>query len=391
MLISYTAILLAGCFQLQSFGEALAIFERGLDNSEAQDEALHSTNVTDDASSVYAKRAVTDILYQNGASPEMKFVSTPEGYQAWHMEDYAFQAGAGSGVTVYVHDSGINIDHDEFTWDAPPGVTKGTVSWLYPTLGLLKKRPKPISDPIGHGTCVADKIVGQAFGIAKGANLKMVPFVDISDSGWMEAGLEIIIKDIKAGRKNDKDYQAVVNLSYQYSANMGQKELDGYRKRIKQLVELDAVIVIAAGNSGQHGKTSVNRYPALFALEFPDIIVVGSVDIDGLPSKFTQGGSLVKISAPGTVSSAAGSSSQGFGIQCASSTDNSDIVRKEGTSFSAPTVAGLAAYLLSIQPALRHTGQVAQRVKAKIISLGYTRRSGGLHSIWNGLSGQINC
>ncbi|KAJ5115299.1 WW/Rsp5/WWP [Penicillium alfredii] len=117
-------------------------------------------------------------------------------------------------------------------------------------------------------------------------------------------------------------------------------------------------------------------------------IVVGSVDIDGLASRFTQGGDLVKVWAPGTVSAHATSQSSAFGIECVTSQNTCGTVRMEGTSFAAPTVAGVMADLFSVHPSLRVRGQVAKNAAAWVWNHenSYVRMGmrDGLPSIWNG-------
>jgi subtilisin family serine protease len=86
------------------------------------------------------------------------------------------------------------------------------------------------------------------------------------------------------------------------------------------------------------------------------MIVVGSVDINGSQSSFSQGGDLMDVSAPGT------------GIHCTSNSFN-DWVKRQGTSFAALAVAGLAACFLSSNPNLQGRGLVTQKVKDHITSL----------------------
>lgn len=80
------------------------------------------------------------------------------------------------------------------------------------------------------------------------------------------------------------------------------------------------------------------------------------------------------ISAPGSLDS-------DFGIECASGTGDT-IVRDTGTSFAAPTVAGLCAYFMSLYPALTATGGTAGRVKSFVKSQMWSRNSGP-PAVWN--------
>ncbi|KAJ5899349.1 hypothetical protein N7495_004093 [Penicillium taxi] len=382
MLPSYSTIFLAIYIQSQASNvAALVIPDYTLDNRN-----LHDGEESPDH--IFARDNAVKLLFQDTENDEMKFISQPLGTKLDELGDYTFMSPAGSGVTVYVHDSGINLQHDEFT-QSFPGVRKGTVGRLYPYRSILD--PQPTTDTSGHGTCVADKIIGHKFGVAKGADLLMVPWINVKDEKWIQAGLRAIINDIKAKRKKNSNFVAVVNFSYKLgTANDLGDQLETYRALYKEIYDLDVVMVFAAGNDGDFGRTEVDHYPALLAKELPNVIVVGSVDVNGYPSKFTEGGSLVHISAPGALNSK-------IGIECAQGTGKSSTWKLEGTSIAAPTVAGFAAYLMSFESALRKSGSVAKNVKARILRLGYIRAIGDLEgvppvpAIWNGLQGSPAC
>ena len=122
------------------------------------------------------------------------------------------------------------------------------------------------------------------------------------------------------------------------------------------------------------GADDVNTYPALLASTLTNLIIVGSVDGDGLRTRFSQGGPLMDISAPGSLDGR-------IGIQCASATGD-DSVRMEGTSFAAPAVAGLCAYFMALYPYLTVSGQTPGRVKDYIKGLMWPR-NGGPPALWN--------
>ncbi|KAJ5900088.1 hypothetical protein N7495_004832 [Penicillium taxi] len=383
MLLSYSTIFLAVYIQSQVFNvAALIIPDHALENNTLYDEEKPSD------SHLFARDDPVTFFHQYPANDEMKFISQPLGTDLDQLKDYVFLSPAGAGVTVYVHDSGINLRHNEFT-TASKNLPKANVGWLYPSRPDLNV--EPTTDPTGHGTCVADKVVGHKFGVAKKANLLMVPWIDLADFDWMKAGLRAIIDDIKAKRAKDPDFLAVVNFSYKFGNTVALRDkVEACRALYKEIYDLDVVMVFAAGNSGDYGKTELKHYPALFTKDFPNAIVVGSVDINGYPSKFTEGGPLVHISAPGATDSE-------NGIECAQGTGRSATWRPEGTSIAAPTISGFAAYLLSIEPALRKQGSVAKNVKARILKLGYIRAVGALKgvppmpAIWNGLEGAPAC
>lgn len=116
------------------------------------------------------------------------------------------------------------------------------------------------------------------------------------------------------------------------------------------------------------------------------MIVVGSVNNHGILSDFSLGGPELSVWAPGE------------NIMCATKPIESGTNRpvvlgfRSGTSFSAPMVAGLAAYLLSLNEYrtklalndVRKINEVPKNVKALILSLAYPRPSSTLPVIYNG-------
>lgn len=333
------------------------------------------------------------VIKDDDAVLEMKFISQPQTTQIEDLATFEFKDYAGSGITVYVHDTGINLQHPEFTTPVP-WVTRGTHEWLYPKgseiTGLFGKViPHPTEDePSGHGTCVADKVVGTHFGVAKGASLKVVPFIEeVINFSYLLAGLQAIVDDMKRQRKTDREkgYFPVVNLSYRLN-ELSDRDIEKYRKFLKVMVAFDAVIVGAAGNRRLQGVEGVEQYPAKFVEEYAfkeNMIITGAVDMLGHQAIFSQGGPLVEIWAPGTRDST-------NGLECAGATGEGTVLKK-GTSYAAPQVSGLVAYLYSLYPGLRTPGSAAPKVLAKLKQLAYPRFGGGPKSVWNGAYGQVYC
>jgi subtilisin family serine protease len=143
---------------------------------------------------------------------------------------------------------------------------------------------------------------------------------------------------------------------------------DKLRRLIKQLVDLDVVLVMAVGNYREYSE-EVNEYPQLYAQEFENIILVGAVDNNGHRLDFSQGGPSVKIYAPGIV-------------QCAR--NSTGVIYQAGTSVAAPQVAALADYFISTQRRLRTPGFVAARTAAYLWEKAYPRVSVGPPALWNG-------
>jgi len=54
---------------------------------------------------------------------------------------------------------------------------QGSIRWLY-----LPNEPEIENDEVGHGTCVASKVSGPTFGVAKSANIVLVKIYPIAGS-----------------------------------------------------------------------------------------------------------------------------------------------------------------------------------------------------------------
>ena len=71
---------------------------------------------------------------------------------------------------------------------------KGSIRWLY-----LPDEPKIENDEVGHGTCVASKVSGPIFGVAKSADIVLVKIYPVHGSIHVSryiAAWGVIAKDI---------------------------------------------------------------------------------------------------------------------------------------------------------------------------------------------------
>ncbi|KAF4434428.1 Subtilisin-like protease 2 [Colletotrichum fructicola] len=104
------------------------------------------------------------------------------------------------------------------------------------------------------------------------------------------------------------------------------------------------------------------------------LINVGAVDNAGKNASFSQGGPHVHVMAPGVQ------------LQCAANSFFRGTRQNDGTSFAAPTVAGLAAYLLAVgeYPQLFEVGKVAANMQKLLMDMAYQRAPDGGPVIFNG-------
>ena len=261
--------------------------------------------------------------------------------------------------------------------------------------------PETETDEIGHGTCVAAKAVGGPRGVSKDSDLVIVKdpsFAQSDDTRSRTDGFELlsgfslILEDMESRGPDVPKVlvlaQSCTCLEPEYFANttnvtlLGQDLEDNIvlffqlRNLFELIIAHGATIIATAGNQAHVGRPEVDSYPALFAETLP-LIVVGSADIKGRQSIFSQAGPLVSVYASGE------------NIQCPTES-GTNIRYVSGTSFAAPAVAGLAANLWSdaaLQDHLRKGGveSYAQNTKDLITSLAYSRYPGGPKTIWNGV------
>jgi subtilisin family serine protease len=215
--------------------------------------------------------------------------------------DLAYHYSAtGQGVTVYVVDSGIQLDNPEFEGRAANGY------------GRYQKNCN------GHGTGVAGVIGSRSFGVAKQVTLVSVrvqPCSGVALATDVIKGLNWILRNARG--------PSVVNIS----AN-GTYYPD-FNTAVQNLINAGIVVVVGAGNDSQdacyHSPSAVM-----------DAIVVGATRSDDTSAPWSNFGSCVDLYAPGE------------GI--ATTWTTAPVTYGSGTSYSAPIVTGVAAMYLETHP-----------------------------------------
>jgi subtilisin family serine protease len=187
-------------------------------------------------------------ISQQGALPELRFISQPKGIPVSNTLDYVWIEGGGQDVNVYVIDTGAYTGNSEF-YNMPGG--KG---WLTPELTDFPLQLTE-TDEIGHGSCVISKIAGPRYGVAKNTNITVVKLAinpqtgDLTGSSVLES-LSLIWKDVI---KNSLQGKAVVNMSGGLVLNKAYNEhhefINTLRALIYILLEDDVVVVVSSGNN----------------------------------------------------------------------------------------------------------------------------------------------
>ncbi|MDD4355196.1 MAG: S8 family serine peptidase [Candidatus Izemoplasmatales bacterium] len=240
-------------------------------------------------------------------------------------------------IRVAIIDTGIDIDHAEF---------QGKISLLSynavtDSVGIVNVR-----DDIGHGTMVAG-IIGAIKDNSRGI-AGIVPAVEL-----------LVIKANNSGEKTFSD-SAIVDGIY-YAIENGAKVINlslggSYANPLTEAAiahakENGVLVVASSGNDG----TSEPMYPASFS----DSISVSAIGPTRLIASFSNFGSEVDLTAPGesVITTAMGN---GYATV-------------DGTSFSAPHVAGILALFLSRYPEMQ-ANEVVARLNQTAIDLGEVGR-----------------
>ena len=238
----------------------------------------------------------------------------------------------GSGVNVYIIDTGIRRTHTQFGGRAFVGFD-------------AIRDGRNTSDCNGHGTHVAGTVGGSTYGVAKAVRLFAVRVLNCSGSGTTSgviAGIDWVTRS--------RIRPAVANMSLGGGAS---SSLD---TAVRNSINAGVTYAVAAGNSNANAG---NFSPARVG----EAITVGSSTSTDARSSFSNFGSVVDIFAPGS------------SITSAWSTSDTATRTISGTSMATPHVAGVAArYLQS------NTTASAATVRNAIVNAATLNRLSGIPS-----------
>ncbi|MFJ3979879.1 type VII secretion-associated serine protease mycosin [Streptomyces sp. NPDC090021] len=221
---------------------------------------------------------------------------------------------SGASVRVAVIDTGVDRANPQLSGALDVGAGKDFVD---------PKGGDGTTDTVGHGTKVAGLIAarpqqGTGFvGLAPDATIIPIRQNDGQGKGNALSLSQAIDHAVSKGAQ-------VINISQDTDVPLSADSELG--KSVQKALAADVVVVASAGNDGLSGQKR-KTYPAAF----PGVLAVGASDRNNERAAFSQPGDFIGVAAPGVDMV---STVPGFG-QCI---DN-------GTSFSAPYVAGVAALL----------------------------------------------
>lgn len=255
---------------------------------------------------VYPRGFPDDPLY--GSQWHHPRISTPSAWTLW--------TGV-PAIVVAIADSGVDLSH--------PDLAPVLVGGYNAVSKLAQWEGGNVSDVsnAGHGTAVAGcvgAIGNNGYGVAGvGWNLRIMP-VRVTN----EPSGSAVLSTVLAGCRWAADHGArVVNSSYAGVSSASVQSTGAYIRN------QGGILVWAAGNSGQFLPSSA---------DWPDVVIVGAVDTQDLRPSWGNYGPALDLVAPG--------------VEIVTTGKNGGSSTHNGTSFSAPLVAGVIALAWSVDPSI---------------------------------------
>jgi hypothetical protein len=288
------------------------------------------------------------------------------------------------GVTVAVIDSGVDIDHPDIApniWTnlkeiAGNGIDDDLNGYVDDLHGWdfvdedNDIRPETVGayDLLGvnHGTISAGIIAARGdngSGITGVTWQSTIMPLRALGSGGRTSDPSAIVRAVEYAVKNGA---SIINLSF-----VGTVENDLLKIALKRAYDAGVLVVAAAGNATANGAADLGtdpRYPICLDSGDPENFILGvaATDEDDKKAAFSNYGSCVDVAAPGTKFLAA----QNF--------DQSNVDFQQpyggyynGTSLSAPVVAGIAALVRAADRSLTPK-RVIEIIRSTAASLGQT-------------------
>jgi subtilisin family serine protease len=218
----------------------------------------------------------------------------------------------GAGVTAYVIDTGIRLDHADFSGRLVGGfdaITSGGSA----------------NDCNGHGTHVAGTTGGTTWGVAKGVKLSPIRVLDCNGSGTT-AGVIAGVDWLTGNHVKP----AVANMSLGGGASTSLDDA------VRNSIRAGVTYAVAAGNGDFIGRQqpACNYSPA----RVREALTVGATTSSDAKTSWSNYGECVDLFAPGA------------SITSAWHTSSTATNTISGTSMASPHVAGVAALYLETNP-----------------------------------------
>ncbi|HET6670380.1 MAG TPA: S8 family serine peptidase [Pyrinomonadaceae bacterium] len=267
----------------------------------------------------------------------------------------------GRNVTVAVLDTGIDGTHGDLSGRVTKNIKladtqSASGGFTYP----VNSESLPNTDQLyGHGTFVAGVIAGSG-GMASGKFAGVAPGANLVGLSAGDATLVYVLGGFDYLLSNPNLGVRVINCSF--SANTRYDTNDPVNVATKMLTDSGVNVVFSAGNTGP-GTHTLNPYAVA-----PWVVSVGATDSEGRLADFSSRGDFASplfhptLVAPGVnvvslrgsgIANVTGASGLiGADTQKLNSTELPYYTTANGTSFSAPQVAGAIALMLEANPSL---------------------------------------
>jgi len=247
----------------------------------------------------------------------------------------------GSGVTVAVLDTGIDLDHPDLLRNIVGGVNAISEKQSY-------------NDYNGHGTHIAGIIAatvnGQGIiGTASQTTIVAVKVLDETGSGY----LSDFINGLQWVRNQGI---RVLNMSLSFA-----QDSVPLQRAIRRLYQAGAIMVAAAGNCGQAGgsvdeagggddgegtacnPSQPSQNTILYPATYPEVIAVAATDVDDRITNYSRSGPEVAVAAPGGAKAS---------VRILSTAPGGGYAQGSGTSQAVAHASGVVALALQCQPGL---------------------------------------
>jgi subtilisin family serine protease len=226
----------------------------------------------------------------------------------------------GTGVTVYVIDSGIRATHSEFGGRVVAGYD-----------AYYEDEVESTDDCVGHGTHVAATVGSGAYGVAKG--VQIVPVKVFGCSPWTSTDVIVSGVDWVTSHHSGHYLPAVANMSLGGPPDYVMDYV------VSNSIATGVMYVVSAGN---YAIDACDQSPA----RVPEAITVGASDASDARAYFSNYGTCVDLFAPGV------------DVLSASNGSDWDSRLGTGTSMASPHVAGTVA--MRIQENYYHSGTAGE-------------------------------
>jgi subtilisin family serine protease len=223
----------------------------------------------------------------------------------------------GSGVRIYVVDTGVRTSHDEF----------GTRTTSGADVYSGDSQNDATQDNDGHGTQTAGIAAASTYGVAKGATVVPIRFRDAS-GGLVDT--QDFIAALNWIRDNHPSGTRGVMVAAATMPDDGTQDADDIDAAAQEVLNRGVVIAHSAGNNGLNSSRALNR--------MPDVLTVGMHDTNASVYTDSNHGPNVQVYAPTEV------------LTTDNASDTATFTTGVGTSSSAPHAAGVCALYLEANP-----------------------------------------